>query len=256
LSGLVAGASYQVRTKCTTSDDTEFFSVKDLQTPPLPAITGLSFETSTQNAAPSLKVSWKTNVETTSSIFYRAKDSGSYKEISSSDKVVDHELTIPNLIDSTTYQLYAYGIDNYGNTTTSDTNTFQTPLDSRPPTVSDIVIETSNVGLGNQDEAQIVVSWKTDEPATSFVEYGEGISGEDYNFKTSVDPTLTTSHLVIISGLKESTPYHLRVASTDKGDNTSYSTDNTVIPGEVKKSTLTLILSALSNAFGWLGSWF
>ena len=104
---------------------------------------------------------------------------------------------------SSTYEFYAYGIDQYGNTTKSNTMQITTPLDSRPPTVSNIVIETSNVGLGNQDEAQIVVSWKTDEPATSLVEYGEGISGTEYNFKTNHDPTLTTSHLVIISGLKE-----------------------------------------------------
>jgi len=256
LTNLSPGEAYTLRVIAhTDSDNTEFLSGATIQTPPLPHISGLITETITTTATPSLKVTWNTNVDTTSSIFYK-QSGGTFKEITSSDKTQDHELTIPNLIDSTTYQLYAYGIDNYGNTTTSDTNTFQTPLDSRPPTISEITIETSNVGLGNQDEAQIVVSWKTDEPATSFVEYGEGISGSEYNFKTTIDPTLTTSHLVIISGLKESTPYHLHVASTDKGDNTSYSTDNTVIPGEVTKSTLTLILNALSNAFGWLGRWF
>ena len=253
---LAGGSTYLVAVNASVEeDDSKYSTGITLETPPLPEISNLRFESQPEQASQSLFVTWNTNVDTTSSIFYK-QSSGSYKEISSSDKVTEHGLTIPNLTDSTTYQLYAYSIDNYGNTTTSDTNTFQTPLDSRPPTISDVTIETSNVGLGNQDEAQIVVSWKTDEPATSFIEYGEGIKGDEYNFKTTVDPTFTMSHLVIISGLKESTPYHLHVASTDKGDNTSYSTDNTVIPGEVRKSILNFILDALSNAFGWLGAWF
>ena len=256
ISNLSGGKTYNIRITARTEENFPYYYTTSFSTPPPPSISNLSFESITTSATPSLKVTWTTNVETTSSVFYKTEGDPSYKEITSSDTTTAHELNISSLVDSTTYQLYAFGIDEYGNIAKSEVNTFQTPIDSRPPTVSDIAIETSNVGLGNQDEAQIVVSWKTDEPASSFVEYGEGISGDDYNFKTNIDPTFTTSHLVIISGLKESTPYHLRVASTDKGDNTSYSTDNTVIPGEVKKSTLTLILAALSNAFGWLSRWF
>ena len=257
ISGLEAGYAYSVRIKATTTDDYIFYSDSySFQTPPLPKISSLRFETIDNQSANGLKVNWETNVSATSTIYYKTQGEGSYQQESIAEKAIEHEMLINNLLDSSTYQIYVSGIDDFGNIATSDVNTFTTPLDSRPPTISEITIETSNVGLGNQDEAQIVVSWKTDEPATSFVEYGEGISGTEYNFKTNIDPTLTTSHLVIISGLKESTPYHLHVASSDKGDNTSYSIDNTVIPGEVKKSTLSLILKALSNAFGWLGTWF
>ena len=118
---------------------------------------------------------------------------------------------------------------------------------------SDIVIETSNVGVGKEDEAQIAVSWKTDEPATSRVDYGEGISSDQYTQSSTEDPTQTNSHLVIVSGLQDSTPYHLRVCSKDKGGNETCSKDNTVIPGEAPKSILNIILQALNNAFGWIG---
>ncbi|OQA53259.1 MAG: Exoglucanase B precursor [candidate division WS2 bacterium ADurb.Bin280] len=252
LSSLKGGTAYQIRVVARSSDDYPFYYTTSFTTPPLPLIESLEFESDTSQASPSLNVSWETNVDTTSTIFYREKGSSSYKETSSSDKARNHKITISNLADSTTYEVYAQGIDDYGNTARSTVNTVDTPYDSRPPTISDVVIEASNVGVGKENDAQIAVSWKTDEPSSSKVEFGEGVSGEDYTQSTTEDPTQTNSHLVIVSGLKDSTPYHLRVCSKDKGDNQTCSDDSTVIPGEVQKSILSLILNTLQKAFGWL----
>jgi len=256
LSDLKGGTTYQIRITARTNEDDigyPFYYTTSFTTPPLPSIVGMSFESSTENASPSLKVSWSTNVNTTSSLFYREQGQGSFKEIADSNKAEDHKLIINDLADSTIYELYAQGIDEYGNIAKSDTNTVTTPLDTRPPKISDITIETSNVGIGREDESQIVVSWKTDESATSKVQYAEGISGKEYTNSTNEDPTQSNSHLVIVSGLKESIPYHLRVCSTDKGKNTTCSDDNTVIPGEVQKSIFTIILNTFKQAFGWVG---
>ncbi|MDD3774284.1 MAG: hypothetical protein PHW50_03340, partial [Patescibacteria group bacterium] len=96
------------------------------------------------------------------------------------------------------------------------------------------------------------VSWETDEPATSFVEYAEGLNGNQYTNKTVEDKALTTKHLVVISELIPSKPYHLRVVSADKANNIGRSEDSTAITGEVPKSVLQLILKTLGNTFGWL----
>jgi hypothetical protein len=253
LPNLTAGTPYRLKITATTDDGTEFSAGDSFTTPPLPSISGLSFETSVENAAPQVDVSWNTNVDTTSSAFYRAQGSSSYTEISSSNKTKEHEMTIDNLADSTVYEVYTTGIDEFGNEAVSDTNTFTTPLDTRPPKITDVVIETSNVGTGQEDEAQIAISWKTDEPATSYVEYAEGIESQSYTNKSTEDPTQTNSHLVIVSGLKDKTPYHLRVCSRDKGNNNSCSADTPLIPGETPKSILKILLNALENAFGWVG---
>lgn len=256
ISGLTGGTTYQLRVQATSStDSTKFFGGRDFSTPPLPEIGSISFETSVENAAPSVKISWKTNVDTTSSVFYRVQGSGSFVEISSSDKTSDHEMTINDLADSAIYEVYITGIDEYGNEAKSEINTFTTPLDSRPPKITDIIIESSNVGVGKEDEAQIAVSWKTDEPATSYVEYAKGISGESYTGKTVEDPIQSNAHLVIVSGLESQIPYHLRVCSTDRGNNSICSNDNVAIPGEAPKSILNIILNALRNTFGWITQW-
>jgi len=252
LQNLTAGTAYQLRVKAYTEDQSLFSGGLTFNTPPLPSISGLGFESIKDRVAPAVKVAWTTNVETTSSVFYRPSGSGSYQEQSSSDKKINHELTIEGLADSTTYEIYASGIDSFGNEAKSAVNTFTTPLDTRPPNLIDLTIETSNVGVGKEDEAQIIVSWRTDEPATGYVEYGEGISGESYRAKTTEDPVMTNSHIIIASGFSDQTPYHLRACSKDKGNNLACSTDQTVIPGEVPKSLLNIILDALKNAFGWL----
>jgi len=157
------------------------------------------------------------------------------------------------LNDSTSYEVYATGTDQYGNEAKSDTNTFTTPLDTTPPVISDLTIETSNVGLGKEDKAQIAVSWITNKAATSQVEYGEGVSGDQYSNKTTEDKGLVTQHLVIISDLTPSSPYHLHAVSVDKNGNIGKSDDSTAIPGEVQKSILQIILQTLQNVFGWIG---
>lgn len=255
LTGLQAGSNYQIRVRAVSEDGTEFFGAKDLETPPVPKVSNLRFEPIKDFSAPAVKVTWETNIEASSAVFYRAKTeggAGGYKELSSTDKKKDHEITIENLSDNTTYELYAKGSDQYGNETTSDINTFMTDYDTRPPKIDSIVIESSNVGTSSQDKAQIVVSWKTDEPATSLVEYGEGLGATDYTRKTTEDKTLSTHHLVIISELEPQTPYHLRVASSDKANNATSSKDNSVIPGEVQKSILSIVLDVLNRTFGWM----
>ena len=54
-----------------------------------------------------------------------------------------------------------------------------------------------------QDSATI--SWTTDEPSNSQVEYGTSVA---YGSSTPINPTLTTAHSASLSGLTSSTDYH------------------------------------------------
>jgi len=251
-SSLTSGQTYQLRIKATTtSDSTEFFAARDFTTPPLPEISSVSYEIK-DGGVPSATVSWHTNVQTTSSLFYGPKG-GSKIEVASSEKLNDHTLSISSLPNSATYEFYVAGTDAYGNSTQSSVLSFSTPADRRPPTISDVATETSNVGLNKQDKAQIVVSWKTDEPSTSYVEYDKGLTGSDYTQKTGEDKTMTNSHLVIISDLVPNQPYHLRVVSSDAGGNQATSEDIAIIAGDVPKSIFNIITDTFTNVFGWLG---
>lgn len=251
LENLTSGVTYQLRINATSEDGTKFFAGTSFTMPPLPDISSVSYEI-TDGSVPSAKISWKTNVETTSSLFYGPKG-GSKTEVASTEKKIDHTLSISSLPNSATYEFYVAGTDLYGNSAQSSVLSFSTPADRRPPTISDVIIETSNVGLNKQDKAQIVVSWKTDEPSTSYVEYDKGLTGADYKQKSAEEKSMTNSHLVIISDLTPSQPYHLRVSSADAGGNVAKSEDIAIIAGDVPKSIFQIITNTFENIFGWMG---
>lgn len=251
ITDLAGGTAYQIRIKATSEDGFDFYAGDTFSTPPLPAISGLKFEPVISEAYAAMKVFWTTNVETTSSLFYGPRGQ-SKKEVSTSDMVKDHQLTISNLDDNADYEVYAQGTDQFGNVAKSDINTFKTALDSRPPIVSDLTIETKSQGVGDTSKAQLVISWRTDELSSSQVEFGEGVSSTSYTSKTQEDTALSNAHVVIISNLDSSKTYHLRAASKDKAGNIGYSEDNAVITRKAQESALNIIIKALQRAFSWI----
>jgi phosphodiesterase/alkaline phosphatase D-like protein len=69
-----------------------------------------------------------------------------------------------------------------------------------------------------------VVTWATDEPADSQVDYGPTTA---YGSQTALDTTLTASHSQQLNGLSPGTLYHFRVRSRDGAGRLSTSGDST-----------------------------
>jgi uncharacterized lipoprotein YddW (UPF0748 family) len=88
--------------------------------------------------------------------------------------------------------------------------------DGTPPTIS-------NVSSGNVTDSSARITWSTNEAASSVVEFGPTVS---YGF-TASDSSLVISHVMDLSGLTPSTPYHFRVKSSDAGGNQAVSGDYT-----------------------------
>ena len=65
------------------------------------------------------------------------------------------------------------------------------------------------------------MSWATNLPATSAIDYGTTAS---YGASTPVDPTMVTTHQMAITNLSAATTYHYRVRSAD-GSSTATSSD-------------------------------
>jgi chitodextrinase len=73
---------------------------------------------------------------------------------------------------------------------------------------------------------QATISWQTNEPADTQVEYGPD---PRYGFNSPLVTTRTTSHQVTLPGLTPGTLYHYRVKSRDAAGNLSVSADFTFI---------------------------
>lgn len=90
-----------------------------------------------------------------------------------------------------------------------------------PPDTTDPII--SNIQVINIDTDSATITWDTDEPSTSVVDYGLTSSYTDQES----DPTLVTSHSINLTGLSDGTEYHFAVTSVDAASNSASSADDT-----------------------------
>ncbi len=142
------------------------------------------------------------------------------------------------------------GRDKAGNEAISDVQRFTTATDTREPKITNLFVEGST-SRQQKDTVQIIVSWSTDEPATSQVEYAEG-TGAAYSYSTQVDENLTFNHIVLISDLEPSKVYHLRAISKDDAGNKTTSSDTVTITPKGQESALNLVIFNLQEVFGFI----
>jgi hypothetical protein len=251
LDNLNDGTKYYFKINTIDSEGNEYDSgrIDSFQTPPRPRISDLTFQPVDGQPTSTQKISWQTNVPTTSLLRYEANGQPE-REVSSSKMTTEHSLVIEGLEDDSLYTVTAVSSDSLGNQAVSDKQSFRTALDTRPPKVSGLRVETSVRGVGNEARGQLVVSWKTDEPATSQVAYGKGSSGSHYSSNTSEDGVLAMEHTVVISDLDTSQVYHLQVVSRDKSSNVGKSDDRSAIIGQASDSVIDIILGTLEKIFG------
>ena len=262
LTGLDDGTKYYYKINTFDSDGTEYQGTTlDFTTLPRPKITGVKVQPVANTAQPTILVTWTTNTEVSSIVTYYPSGSPDQArdEVNIALTGGEHKMLIRSLRPETTYLLFVKGRDKIGNEAVADSQTFTTATDTRPPQIQDLKTEGVNVSpLGSsaqQQTAQFIVSWNTDELATSQVEYGEG-TGDSYSQKTQEDANLTLNHLVVISGLTPSKVYHLRVVSKDAASNPGYSIDTVTIAPKATENALNLVISNLQGVFGFLGGIF
>ena len=87
--------------------------------------------------------------------------------------------------------------------------------DENPPIISE-------VSASDITETSAVITWTTDEPATTQVEYGLTTG---YGSTSILDDTLVKNHSVSLSNLAIATTYHYRVKSVDAMGNEKVSGD-------------------------------
>ena len=91
------------------------------------------------------------------------------------------------------------------------------PTDSEPPIITNVVVSSIT-------ETSAVITWATDEPGTSQVEYG---TTTGYGSTTALDEDLVTSHGMTLTSLAGDTTYHFGVKSQDECGNEAKSEDKT-----------------------------
>jgi hypothetical protein len=172
-----------------------------------PTISDVSVSGITDNLA---VISWSTNEPADSSVEYGSTDNYGLKA-SDASLVLGHSITLTGLGASSTYHFRVGSKDASGNGPSwSGDFSFKTLArpDKEPPVIS-------NVRAGGITDRVAVITWETDEPADSSVEYGTQTT---YGSVKS-DGAIVSLHELTLSGLEGSTAYHFRVRSTDATGN-------------------------------------
>jgi hypothetical protein len=162
----------------------------------------------------SVKINWITDEKSTSQVKYGKTTSYGLLTDSGDELVSTHSIIITGLDPDTTYYYEIISKDINGNKAVFElNNTFTTlaqlPADTTPPVISEI---TSSVISDNS----AIISWTTNEPSSSQVEYGKTTS---YGSTTALDEALVISHSVSLTGLNNYTSYHFKVKSKDATGN-------------------------------------
>ncbi len=129
--------------------------------------------------------------------------------------------TATGLSSSTTYYFAIKTTDDEGNVSGISNVTSATTdsgADATPPVIS-------LVAAINISTSSATITWDTNEPADSQVDYG---ATAGYGAQSVLDPALVTSHAVLISGLTPGSTYHFRARSRDASNNLATSSDDTL----------------------------
>ncbi|MEO8691657.1 MAG: LamG-like jellyroll fold domain-containing protein [Candidatus Saccharimonas sp.] len=250
ITDLLDGTKYFYMISTIDKEGSEYRgNISSFTTPQRPRIAELRFQPVEGEPTSTQEVTWTTNVPSTSTVTYTLLNHDPMV-IQDAKLVTSHSITIQDLVDDSQYSLVATSRDASGNLAISDRQSFHTSLDTRPPKISDIVVEPSIRGSGSESRGQIVVSWHTDELSSSQVAYTEGSDAKTFSNKTAEDTKLTTEHIIIISDLPTSKVYSVQPISRDKAQNVGSGDTQTAIIGRSSDSALTIVFNALKVIFG------
>lgn len=201
---------------------------------------------------------WVTNKAADSEITYAPYRDGVLavdlsKTVKDNTKAVIHGIKISDFTGGTVYHVVLASTDEAGNRVSEELANFTTAADDAPPLISHIKAD-STVFLDRNNKTQTIISWLTNEPATSRIYYEEGVHSANADLKesTELNNNYTKEHVVVITKFKPGAVYTFKVESIDSGGNSAVSKPHTFMTAKKKESIFQIIINILENTFGWM----
>jgi len=188
----------------TTTDSSDYIS---------PDIENITESSITESSA---RITFTTTESATSTLEYGLTTGyGSTTNITNYNSYHIHDLD--NLSIGTEYHYRITATDENSNSSTTVDQTFSTidSTDTTPPNI------TTTPSANPIADTYAVITWTTNENATSSVYYSETQSGP-YT-KTNPTTNLSNSHSINVQNLTENTDYYFYVESTDQNNNSAIS---------------------------------
>ncbi|MBM3141987.1 MAG: redoxin domain-containing protein [Chloroflexi bacterium] len=163
-------------------------------------------------------ITWQTDEPATSQVMICDPGGGCTWTELDENLVTNHSVSLIDLKPNTAYHFTATSTDAKENQAIAEGDlTTSAQTTATPLTIS-------GVKVSNITDSNTTITWQTDKPATSQVEYG---TTNAYGSTTTLDQNLTASHSAILAGLKPNTTYHFKVKSKDASGNEATFQDQT-----------------------------
>lgn len=199
------------QTTSTTSDTTP------------PVISSVSATNITASAA---TIVWTTDEKADQQVEYGQTTAyGLATAVINSTLLLRRDRILPSLLSGTLYHYRVKSRDAAGNLAVSQDYTFTTTAstaDTTPPVISDVT-------ASNITQTSAYISWITNEPADTRVQYGAGLG---YEFGTKIDSNLATTHSMALE-LPANSTFHYRALSIDAAGNATFSSDYTLTTASI-----------------------
>jgi hypothetical protein len=153
-------------------------------------------------------ISWTTNKAADSQIDFGFTDSYGNSTPLNSTMSTSHFENLTGLQSGTAYHYRVKSRDASGNLVTSSDHTFGTTTGDPPPVIS-------NVLISEKTNRSARISWDTDRPSDSAVDYWP----TDGTVRKSALDTFVTKHSLTLNDLKKETLYHFYIKSVDSENN-------------------------------------
>jgi len=175
------------------------------------------------------------------------------KEKKDNTETVIHEMTISDFQPGIIYNVKIESEDAKGNTATEIIDPFSTSEDDYPPVISQIKTN-SSISSDRDARTQTVISWVTNEPATTMIYYMEGVHGPNVKLSGSTDKNndYSKDHIILFTEFNPGTVYTFRVESVDSGGNKTLSDPHTFMTPKKTESIIDVIIRVLEDTFGWV----
>ncbi len=201
----------------------------------------------------SIRVVWTTQEPATSIVEVKNPKTGEGARRTDGAKTTYHEMIVDGLMPATKYEAYVSGENEKGNLIEATKGLpFVTSKDTTAPIIGNIKIE--SVFIPGKNKAQAILTWTTDEPATTVIYYGEGPGSELEEKGTKVDngDSWILSHVAIVSNLKPGTIYQVKLESSDPAGNRATFGPRSIITPNQTESIFDIIFKNFEEAFKFL----
>lgn len=214
-----------------------------------PEVSNTVVAKTTENSA---TLTWKTNVPTKSVIEYVNTKTNEKRSQGDPQFVTSHQFTVSNLAADSAYTATVKAESEDGQLVSSGVIPFKTTRDNVAPEINQVRTDVT-LSAGQSDVSQAIITWKTNEPATSQVFFEEGITQSPTLKNTSpLQEEMLLNHVVVLNKLRSATPYRFRVVSKDGAGNTTVSRDYTLLTPAKKQTVVEIIIKNFEDAFGFL----